>query len=238
MSFEAHFAIKLRKQIVEEQIARRLIPEEQYTTHQRRDEMPHQSPPFLALITPLAGEPPGGGEGPPQIWGPPGPWPTPPIYLPIPPDAIAPGVPTHPIYLPVYPAHPIVIPPGSIDPGPPPRPEHPIVLPPPYPAHPIVIPPDSVAPGVPTHPIYLPPQIWGPPGPWPTPPIAGIPGLPGYTPPVQPPGMPTNPISGVTTVYMYVPGAGFSGPYHLTPGETITVPGAPPAPAPEARRKN
>lgn len=28
-----------------------------------------------------------------------------------------------------------------------------------------------------------PPIIWGPPGPWPTPPIAGIPGLPGYEPP-------------------------------------------------------
>lgn len=119
-----------------------------------------------------------------HIWG--GgnePMPTPPIV--IPPDAIEPGVPTHPIYIPVFPAHPIVIPPDSIAPG---VPTHPIVLPPPIPTHPIVIPPDAVAPGVPTHPIYLPPGIWGPTDPRPSNPIAGIPGLPGYTPPVLPPG--------------------------------------------------
>ncbi|HEY2105069.1 MAG TPA: hypothetical protein VGH29_04760, partial [Candidatus Binataceae bacterium] len=49
----------------------------------------------------------GGGEKPPGIWG--GgnePFPTPPIAIVIPPDAIAPGVPTHPIYIPIYPAHP------------------------------------------------------------------------------------------------------------------------------------
>jgi hypothetical protein len=55
-------------------------------------------------------------------------------------------------------------------------------------------------PPVPTHPIYYPPEISGPPGPWPSPPIAGIPGLPGYQPPSQPPGggqppgVPTHPI--------------------------------------------
>lgn len=77
----------------------------------------------------------------------------------VPPDSIAPGVPTHPIYLPVYPAHPIApggspgvpthpiynppsiwgpptMPPGfwggGMGPGvkPQPRPEHPIALPP------------------------------------------------------------------------------------------------------------
>lgn len=116
---------------------------------------------YLAVITLLHEVPPGSLDpSPPGIWG--GgnqPFPTPPIV--IPPDAIAPGVPTHPIYIPVYPAHPIVIPPGSIDPGPPLRPEHPIVLPPFVPAHPIVIPPDAVAPGVPAHPIYLPPPGCG-----------------------------------------------------------------------------
>ena len=82
---------------------------------------------------------------PPGIWGPTDPRPSHPIVI-IPPDAVAPGVPTHPIYIPVYPAHPIVIPPGS------------------------------VAPGVPTHPIYLPPGIWGPNDPRPTPPIVIPPG--------------------------------------------------------------
>lgn len=100
------------------------------------------------------------------IWGPGDPRPTNPIV--IPPDAVAPGVPTHPIHLPVYPSHPIVIPPGSLAPG---VPTHPIYLPV-YPAHPIVIPPDAVSPGVPTHPIVLPPLgIWGPTDPRPTHPI-------------------------------------------------------------------
>jgi hypothetical protein len=138
----------------------------------------------------------GGGEHPdntlpvPQpplgIWGPGDPRPTNPIV--IPPDAIAPGVPTHPIFLPVYPSHPIVIPPDGLAPG---VPTHPIYLPV-YPSHPIVIPPDAVAPGVPTHPIVLPiypdqglppfpshpiapggPPLgmWGPNDPRPTPPI-------------------------------------------------------------------
>lgn len=74
----------------------------------------------------------------------------------IPPDSIAPGVPTHPIYLPPpKPEHPIVIPPDSIAPG---VPTHPIYLPPQV-EHPIVIPPDAISPGVPAHPIYLPPQV-------------------------------------------------------------------------------
>jgi hypothetical protein len=110
----------------------------------------------------------------------PGPQPHPEHPIVIPPDAIAPGVPTHPIYIPVYPAHPIVIPPEAIGPG---VPTHPIVLPPPHPAHPIVIPPDAIEPGVPTHPIVLPPVpplgTWGGDAPWPgyaTPPI--------YIPPV------------------------------------------------------
>lgn len=137
----------------------------------------------------------------------------------IPPGSIGPGVPTHPIVLPPpIPSHPIIIPPDAISPG---VPAHPIVLPPYYPAHPIVIPPDCIAPGVPTHPIYLPPGIWGggnepfptppihipgpgrpehpiynPPSIWgptdprPTHPISGIPGLPGYEPPQQPPNLP------------------------------------------------
>lgn len=130
--------------------------------------------PFLALITPVGGG--GGGERPPLgIWGPTDPRPTPPIVLPIPPDAIAPGVPTHPIYIPIFPAHPIVIPPDAIAPG---VPTHPIVLPPiiwgpddPRPTPPIVIPPDAISPGVPTHPIVLPPEIWGPTDPRPGQPI-------------------------------------------------------------------
>ena len=97
----------------------------------------------------------------------------------IPPDAIAPGVPTQPIYLPVYPSHPIVIPPGSLAPG---VPTHPIYLPV-YPAHPIVIPPDAVGPGQPEHPIVLPPSpplgIWG--GPWLPPyPSQGLPPFPSH----------------------------------------------------------
>lgn len=101
-----------------------------------------------------------GGEGqPPSIWPSPE-HPAHPIVIPIPPGGIDPGpppIPAHPIYLPVYPAHPIVIPPNAIGPG---HPEHPIVLPPYYPAHPIVIPPGIIDPGpppIPAHPIVLPP---------------------------------------------------------------------------------
>src|SRR6516162_1473886 len=47
------------------------------------------------------------------------------------------------------------------------------------------------SPGVPTHPIYYPPVISGPPGPWPTPPIYLPPTLPGIWPS---PGHPAHPI--------------------------------------------
>jgi len=112
--------------------------------------------PFLAMITPLSSGRPDNSL-PPYIDNTlpvPPPQPSHPIV--IPPDAIAPGLPSHPIYLPVRPGHPIVIPPGSLAPG---TPSHPIVLPPVYPSHPIVIPPGSIAPGVPSHPIYLPPYV-------------------------------------------------------------------------------
>jgi len=58
---------------------------------------------------------------------------------------------------PPKPTHPIVIPPDGLAPG---VPTHPIYIPAPpvHPSHPIVIPPDAIAPGVPTHPIYIPPQ--------------------------------------------------------------------------------
>ncbi|HEY4384162.1 MAG TPA: hypothetical protein VGN34_06765 [Ktedonobacteraceae bacterium] len=109
------------------------------------------------------GQPPGiwGGAPPYVDIGGPGPQPGPSHPIVIPPDSIAPGVPTHPIYIPVFPMHPIVIPPGAIGPG---VPTHPIVLPPPAPSHPIVIPPDAIEPGVPEHPIVIPPPlgIWGP----------------------------------------------------------------------------
>jgi hypothetical protein len=134
------------------------------------------------------------GGPPPGIWGgrppayvdigPPAPQPGPSHPIVIPPDAVAPGVPSHPIYIPVYPAHPIVIPPGAIAPG---VPTHPIVLPPPAPAHPIVIPPDAIEPGVPAHPIVLPPVpplgIWGGPiDPYPSHPIYYPPGGSGERP--------------------------------------------------------
>jgi hypothetical protein len=153
------------------------------------------------------------GGPPPEVWpGPgypahpiaPGGGPSHPIVI-IPPDSLAPGVPSHPIYLPVEPAHPIA--PGGQPPFPsqgpgfptppiyiPPGGQPPTVWPGPgVPTHPIVIPPDAVAPGVPTHPIVLPPPVvWPGPG-YPAHPIA-----PGG----QPPGiwgggnvpMPTPPI--------------------------------------------
>jgi len=52
----------------------------------------------------------------------------------IPPDCIAPGVPSHPIYIPP-------IPDNSL---------------PPFATPPIYIPPDAIGPGVPSHPIYIP----------------------------------------------------------------------------------
>lgn len=66
------------------------------------------------------------GGPPPGTWPPPGGMPAPEHPIVIPPDAVAPGVPTHPIYLPVYPAHPIVIPPE----GTPPEEKPPAVVPP------------------------------------------------------------------------------------------------------------
>jgi len=117
------------------------------------------------IIPPQPGQPPG-------IWGPPGPWPTPPIAPGGPPPGIWPpaGVVTPPIFYP----------PGIWGPTDP-RPTPPINLPPTgggqpgVPAHPIVIPlpPDSDL--KPEHPIYIPPQIWGPNDPRPTPPIVIVP---------------------------------------------------------------
>src|SRR5215831_8973228 len=75
-----------------------------------------------------------------------------------------PGFPTHPIYLPGQPAHPIVEPPLGIWGGAPiPVPTPPIYYPPQQ--------PPTGGGGRPEHPIYQPPVISGPPGPWPTPPI-------------------------------------------------------------------
>lgn len=98
--------------------------------------------------------PPALPEKPPIIWGPPGPWPAPPIYVPIHPPIVGrPPDGDHvelPIWLPVFPMLPIVIP---QPPGPP------VVWPPLPPKPPL--------------------GIWGPEGPWTSPPI--------YI-PVQPPG--------------------------------------------------
>ena len=190
---------------------------------------------FLAYILPVdpGAHPDHGLPGaPPGIWGPTDPRPTPPIVMPIPPDAIAPGVPTHPIYIPVYPAHPIVIPPGSLGPG---VPTHPIYLPPiiwgpndPRPTPPIVIPPSAISPGVPTHPIYLPPGIWG----------GG--NVPMPTPPIHIPPEPTEPPPGggakpppETGGWGYHPDPGFGWGYYPAEGgdkpNPIPSPGDPPA---------
>jgi hypothetical protein len=162
----------------------------------------------LAIIT-LLDEAPGtpGAPGvpthpiyyPPVISGGPGalpPWVMPPIYVVVPPGSIDGTHPEHPIYLPVYPAHPIVIPPGCIDPGPPLVPSHPIFLPPvisggPGSLPPSVMPPIYIPPGAidgvhPEHPIVLPPVpplgIWGPTDPRPTHPIVLPPGGTGERP--------------------------------------------------------
>ena len=93
-----------------------------------------------------------------------------------------------------------VIPPG----GPPLVPGWPEI--PPYPGQ---LPPGT-----------QPPHIWGPPGPWPTPPIAFPPGWVGGVPPVGgdgahpehpivlPPDKPVDPDTGHTLVHVYVPGKG------------------------------
>lgn len=70
----------------------------------------------------------------------------------------------------------------------------------------------------PEHPIFYPPGIWGPPGPWPTPPIylPPIP-VPPQTPNLPPPGsppvivggtQPTNPIVPPPAVIIEYPGVG------------------------------
>lgn len=178
-------------------------------------------------------------EPPLGIWG--GgnePFPTPPIYIQIPPGIIEgpPPRPAHPIWLPVFPAHPIVIPPGSINPDPP-IPAHPIVIPPiiwgpndPRPTPPIYLPPSSIAPGVPAHPIYLPPVIWGPGDPRPTPPIY-MPGGPGNPLPPVESGTPTPPMAYPINLYAHVPGLGVVGP--LTVHYPGPLPGHPlPGPQP------
>lgn len=141
--------------------------------------------PFLALITPI-----GSGEQPPQpplgIWGPTDPRPTPPIYWPgfpggggggggqQPPGIWGPlpGFPTNPI--PIYPGG-TPNPPGIWGGGNVPMPTPPIQLP-----------PWMISGG-------QPPGIWGPLPGFPSNPISGIPGLPGYEPPKpgeQPPAPP------------------------------------------------
>lgn len=157
--------------------------------------------PFLAMITPIGGDgahpshpihsgPGGEIGGPPGIWG--GPWQPP--Y-----PSQGPGFPTNPIAGPGRPPWwGMAQDPGygiSSD-----RPTHPIYYPP-YP---------SQGPGFPTNPIAGPGRppwwgmaqdpgygrpvgpgggpplvIWGPPGPWPTPPIALPPNLPPSLPPAQ-----------------------------------------------------
>jgi hypothetical protein len=137
-----------------------------------------------------------------------------------------PGGPDQP---PVYPAHPIA--PG----GPPPTVMPPIYYPPVYPAHPIAGPPEwghhpahPIAPGGPPPtvmpPIYYPPVISGPPGPWPTPPIA--------LPPEQPPGeIPPGPGSGGGSWNFY-PQLGWvwtspGGKWHYLAGDKPTPPQVP-----------
>jgi hypothetical protein len=122
----------------------------------------------------------------------------------IPPDAVAPGVPSQPIYLPPsvwpgpgYPAHPIA--PGGPPPGP------------------------SQGPGFPTPPIY----IGLPPGE--VPPGGGDGNSPTH-PIVLPPGAPVDPNGQYVLVHAYVPGYGgcwFS-------VNTAHVGGQPPVPGPKA----
>jgi hypothetical protein len=152
--------------------------------------------------------------------------------LPIPPDCIAPGVPSHPIYIPVEPGHPIYIPPEAIGPG---VPTHPIVLPPPVPGHPIVIPPEVWPPEMankPTHPIVLPPPVVWPPGPGidaPAHPIV----LP---PPNQPPTLP--PVGSVpvgTVLVLVKTNEGLKWATQVVSGPPYNPPPGGAAPAPVAR---
>jgi hypothetical protein len=195
--------------------------------------------PFLAMITPIDADarpthPIAPGGPPLGIWGPTDPRPTNPIV--IPPDALAPGVPTHPIYIPVYPSHPIVIPPNAIGPG---VPTHPIVLPPPIPTHPIVIPPDAAGPGVPAHPIVLPPSppltIWG--GPFDPPRIWG--GPPAYVDIGGPGPQPPPPVTGgkwvFSPVYGWVIDPSAEGGKPVPPGGNVPHPDQS-LPQPQSRR--
>jgi hypothetical protein len=115
-----------------------------------------------------------------------------------------------------HPEHPIA--PGGE------RPTHPITLP--HPEHPI-------APGGPevTHPIAPggpepPLGIWGPTDPRPSRPIAGVPGAPGYQPPVDPgspvpaPPRPAQPISPAPPYVDPRGGAKLTGPYSATVAAT------------------
>jgi hypothetical protein len=83
------------------------------------------TPPGYQPSHPIApgGLPPGiwGGAPPYPDIGFPGAQPGPSHPIVIPPDAIAPGIPSHPIYWPIAPSHPIA--PGE------PHPEHPIIIP-------------------------------------------------------------------------------------------------------------
>ena len=166
------------------------------------------------------------------IWGPTDPRPTPPIYIPIGGTPETPNVPTHPIYLPVYPAHPIVLPPGPPVEGGPPVPTHPIVLPPgeivPAPPElslPIYFPivPDNTLPDVPPggggEP-QPPLVIWGPDDPRPTPPIYIPIQPPGGVPPAYIPVYPWHPISpgyGFGDIGAFPGDPGYAPPVGLTP---------------------
>jgi hypothetical protein len=112
---------------------------------------------------------------------------------------------------------------------------------------PIVGPPDGGGggdgqPGHPEHPIFYPPIISGPPGPWPTPPIV-IP-VPPDTPNIPPPGSPpvhianTQPVTPMTppqAVIMNYPGLGKVVVPLPTQSVQIPVPpGATPTPPPVA----
>jgi hypothetical protein len=150
--------------------------------------------------------PPGGQ--PPEVWPGPG---APGHPIVIPPDAVAPGVPSQPIYLP-----------PSVWPGPG------------YPAHPI-------APGGPPPSVWPPGIWGGGNVPMPTPPIyIGLPPGEELPPPgngnspshpiVLPPGTPPDPSGSNVLVHAYVPGHG--GCWFLV--NTAQVGGQPPAAGPKA----
>jgi hypothetical protein len=96
-----------------------------------------------------------------------------------------------------------------------------------------IMPPPSGG-GEPSHPIYTPPGIWGPPGPWPTPPIyipgppvgGGEPPHPAHPivlPPVDvPPDPPTGPSLGWEVQTYWTPESGWS--VAIVPKEGTLVP--------------